>query len=84
MLKNGKNLIANPRPVEELFVMGHYYFIEIKSINTNKRKIKIYYSGEFFETNKNLYIKLVKFGKKYINSLEKIMKSYNILKLNYL
>jgi ribonuclease PH len=74
LLKNYKNLIANPISIEELFVSGYYYFIKIKYTNKQKSLIKIFYHGESILMNDPSYKHIIEFGKLSVNLFEKSIK----------
>nr|UXY88178.1 exosome complex component RRP41-like protein [Cryptomonas curvata] len=76
LLKNNKNLILNSRLAEELFVKSQIYFIKIKNFKKKKSDIKVLYYGELIELNENAYEKIIKLGKYYLKSFQKILNSY--------
>ena len=73
LLKNFKKLIINPRKVEELFIIGYFYFIEVKN-KKKKNELISFYSGQFSEKCKNVYKKTIKFGQNYLKLLNELIK----------
>jgi ribonuclease PH len=76
LLKNDKNLILNSRLVEELFVKSQVYFIKIKNFKKKKSDVKVLYYGELIKLNENTYENIIKLGKNYLKTFQKILNSH--------